>query len=151
MQRGEFFDGVGSNSLYHGSLRKVMCKCRYWASSDSCDSGSNSSIECMCGDSYCALYEICHEDGYIKPCAYVEKTCVTDVYQFLSNHGDVMHTVDSEWAVRLLRWILAPLCKIAAAELSFVVNHDLDSLDILFAKDFINNDEKTVCFRIMIH
>lgn len=121
------------NTLFHGSCKTIQCRCESDTDTDTADN-SNSDVDCVCVDHLCALYSKNYTKNYIVY-AYVERLLVEEVYNMLTDksndHREDHYREDqSEWVIRLLRWILAPICHISAPELSFVANTDLQTLDI---------------------
>jgi hypothetical protein len=143
------------NALFHGSCSRVQCSCLMWNEIDTQDS-SNSDIDCRCSDRYCELYKLYDNDSIdvtsckLPPLAYVERNLVADVYSILSNINNDRHyhTDNEEWSIRLLRWILAPVCKIQAPEICFISNIDVHALDIFNSSETFNPKELIPYFRL---
>jgi hypothetical protein len=143
------------NALFHGSCTRVQCICPLWTDTDTQDS-SNSDIDCLCTDRYSGLYKLCNNDSIdvtsykLDAYAYVERNLVADVYAILSRikNDTPHHTDNEEWSLRLLRWILSPVCNIPAPEISFVCNNDLHTVDIYCLSNNFNPKELIPCFRL---
>jgi hypothetical protein len=127
-----------STALFHGSSTKADCMCGMWERGgvDAQDS-SSSDTECFCSGRFCALYEVDYDINHVETTAYIQRQLVENVYE----HSD-------EWGVRLLRWSLSPLCKIAAPELHFVANKEKGTLDVFQTGMTSSSITKLPCFRL---
>jgi hypothetical protein len=141
------------NTLFHGSCQTILCRCESDTDTDTADN-SNSDVDCVCVDHLCALYSKNYTKNYIVY-AYVERLLVEEVYNMLTdksndNREDHHKEDQREWVIRLLRWILAPICHVSAPELSFVANTDSQTLDIYNSCPMFNPKEMMPLFSLQI-
>ena len=107
----------------------------------------NSKSEIKCNQ-YCKLCQLKNTNLIIQ--AFVERPLVQEAFSILSGKDNYQSEDDREWVMRLLRWILGPVCHVSAPEISFIANTELQTLDIYNSCVIFNPKETMPRFRLYL-
>ena len=113
-------------------------------------------VECVYADQFCTLCQLKNTDDLsletnnliVK--AYVERPLVQEAFSILSGKDNSQSEDDREWVMRLLRWILGPVCFVSAPEISLVANTESQTLDIYNSCGIFNPKETMPRFRLYL-